>query len=68
MLKNARFLIELDISDNRMTTHALVELSRAIAENKQLQVINLSLNFFTSSQSMNDYMPGIAEINQSTEE
>lgn len=62
VIKNARFLIELDISNNRMLPIYMLKLSSAIAENRQLQIINLSLNFFTKYQAMNDYMMGITEI------
>ena len=64
VIKNARFLIELDISNNRILPFYMQKLSSAIADNRQLQVINFSLNFFTSWSSMKDYMMGIAELDQ----
>lgn len=63
MIKDARFLIELDISNNRMQTAFMQRLASAISVNRQLQVVNLSLNFFTSYET-NDYMTGIAELDQ----
>ena len=47
MLKTARFLIEFDISANKISPLRMLELSRVLAANRQLQVINLAWNFFT---------------------
>lgn len=44
------------------------KLSSAISDNRQLQVINLSLNFFTSHSNVRDYTAVIAEIDQQNTE
>lgn len=36
VIRNARFLIELDISANKMTPIRMQELSNALADNRQL--------------------------------
>ena len=40
----------------------MLEVSRVLAENRQLQIINLSWNFFTEHFSMTDYLKGIDEL------
>lgn len=62
MLKAARFLIELDISANKISSYRMLEVTRVLAQNRQLQIINLSWNFLTKYFPMNDYMPGIHDL------
>jgi len=62
IIKSARYLIELDISSNKITPQRMLELSRVLAENRQLESINLSFNSFTQYFSMKDYIQGVAEI------
>lgn len=46
VIKGGRFLIELDLRRNKMTAGKMPELTRALAANKALQIINLSWNTF----------------------
>lgn len=62
LVKNARFLIDFDISSNKISPGKMCELSRVLAENRSLQVINLSWNFFTHQFTMKDYIAGISDI------
>ena len=53
MINDARFLVELDISYAKITPLIMLELTAALAENRQLQTVNLSWNFFTSHNKTN---------------
>ena len=48
MIEEGRFLVELDISWSQITPCILIQLTEFLAENRQLQVVNLSYNPFTS--------------------
>ena len=45
VIKKASFLIELDISANNITSSRMLQLSSVLAENRKLQILNLSWNF-----------------------
>ena len=49
MIDKGRFLIELDISWSQLTVQTMYELTKCLAENRTLQVVNLSWNFLTSN-------------------
>lgn len=59
IIKHARFLVELDISANKMTPQRMLDLTRVLAANRQLNIINLSWNFFTQYLPMRDYIQGV---------
>ena len=48
MIDNARFLVELDLSWSQITPFMMLNLTTHLAENRQLQVVNLSWNQITS--------------------
>ena len=48
MIDNARFLVELDLSWSQITPLMMLNLTTHLAENRQLQVVNLSWNQITS--------------------
>ena len=54
MLEDASYLTELDLSANKMTARRMRKLTRVLAENHQLQIINLSWNFLTENEAVHD--------------
>jgi hypothetical protein len=66
VIKNGKFLIELDISYNALTCENMMELLKTLAESRTLQLINLSWNVLSKSNktSADAYYPGMDVIEQ----
>ena len=46
-MSHAQFLVDLDLSWNKLTTQSMLKIAEALSENRQLQYVNLSWNFLT---------------------
>ena len=60
IIKDARFLEELDLSWNQLTPHAMLRLTGTLAENRQLRTVNLSMNSLTTQRNR-DYIDILEE-------
>ena len=56
MVEDGRFLLELDLSWSQITPFVLLQVTEFLAENRQLRVVNLSYNPFTSHSKKAEFV------------